>query len=133
MKKRIAVYVEGQTEWYTIHQMRKRRILANAEMIGCKDRGNINRWLIGRDKVKSIIADPEKIPQYGAILFVFDQETNRSPLDVSREMEEGSFHWSQINGFDNIFSGQLSNGMQQYCIFLQPSALTVTEILMVIY
>ena len=110
MVNRIAVYAEGPTEWYTVYQLRKRGILAQADMVGCGDRDQVGRWIINRRKLKNIFANP-KLPEYDGILFILDQEDNESPFKAARDIADGFFELSSLSGFDNIFTGQLSNRM----------------------
>lgn len=112
MVKRIAVYAEGPTEWYTVLQLCSRNILDQAEMIGKSDRNNIGKWLKSREQMRKLFVNQNGFPPCDGILLVFDQENDSFPLDTAREIFGNAFSFSSVNAQESLYKGQLENGTQ---------------------
>lgn len=117
---RVAVYVEGHTEWHVMRTLYKNDILDGMDFIGVdKKTGKSTKKTIvgGVHKFPDALLDPDGKkgillnPPSNRILLVFDQEKKNSLCDsksdiVTRLQEHKiNFNFSQLADFPNVFIG----------------------------
>ena len=105
---KIAAYVEGPTEWYTIYQLYEKKILQHAELDGYSVHNDIERWMKSpRNVLKKISSEDSYKPNN--ILLLYDQERDNSPVDAAKKIAGNITTLNKIDRYDNVFSGLLND------------------------
>lgn len=83
----IAVFVEGPTEWYTVHRLWKRGILKYADLsVNPNDNRDVNKWIKSINELAAFL----KPPPYKNVLLLYDQEQEPDVSDVPYKIADSA-------------------------------------------
>ena len=104
----VTVYAEGPTEWFTVYELYRRKILTHAVTLQGND-NNIGRWLINARS--NVVSKLMKRPsQQNRILLVYDQERDDDPSFTAREIGGETIRFDESVGDHNsVFIGNMDH------------------------